>query len=367
MLSNFFHSNYISMYDFGPQHPLKPVRLARTMELLNRYGVESVDPGIGSDVNEFDPGLRFEKELLRVHDAEYVEVVKALSLGQVTADPYQYGLAKGDTPHFRGMFDAALAYTACTVEAAKRVAAGAPIAFAIGGGLHHAHRNRASGFCVFNDASVACDILLEKFDRVAYVDIDVHHGDGVQWMFFDDPRVLTCSIHEEGRTLFPGTGGLHETGAAHTSLNVPIQARTTGDVWLSAFLRTIPLAVEKFGAQAIVLQLGTDTHEADPLGHVRCRQQDWLAAVREVASWKLPIVAVGGGGYNLTTVPRMWASACLTLGGQEFDDRIPKDLADKWNMPTFSDAPSETREIGKEYADGVVDWLLENHVPQIGR
>jgi acetoin utilization protein AcuC len=198
---------------------------------------------------------------------------------------------------------------------------------------------------------------------VAYIDIDVHHGDGVQWMFYNDPSILTCSIHEEGRTLFPGTGGVEESGANFTSFNVPLQARTSGDVWLQAFLRTIPLAVEAFGAEAIVLQLGTDTHVLDPLGHIRCIQQDWLGAVTEVGSWNLPTVAVGGGGYNLQTVPRMWASACLTLGGLEFEDKIPADLTTRWQMPTFADHQARETNVGSEHAEKVVRWLHEEHLP----
>jgi acetoin utilization protein AcuC len=226
-------------------------------------------------------------------------------------------------------------------------------------------RSKASGFCIFDDPAIACHILLERFDRVAYVDIDVHHGDGVQWIYYEEPRVLTCSIHEEGGTLFPGTGFVEETGAEFSSLNVPVLAYTTGDVWLDAFERGILPGLERFQPQAIVLQLGTDTHRDDPLGHVKSDVQSWVTAVRRVMEFKVPIVAVGGGGYNLTTVPRMWAAACLTLGGVEFEDRIPPDLAEAWGMPTFFDPEPEAQGIGREYAEGVVDWLSRNHHPNI--
>lgn len=355
MLCSFYYSPEILRYSFGPQHPLKPERLRRTIELLERYGVEPVDPGRG-----------LEEDLLRVHARHYVDVVKAFSEGQDSDDALIYGLGWGDTPRFEGMFEASLAYCASSAAAARAVCGGEKLAFGIGGGLHHAHRDKASGFCVFDDPAIACHILLERFQRVAYVDIDVHHGDGVQWMFYDNPRVLTCSIHEEGKTLYPGTGGVEEAGEAYTSFNVPIQARTTGDVWLDAFLRTIPAAVERFGAEAIVLQLGTDTHSVDPLGHIRSSQFHWLSAVKEVKSWNLPIVALGGGGYNLDTVPRMWASACLTLGGVEYDDRLPADLARQWQVNTFSDSDAIPVGVGTEYAQKVVDYLLEEHIPRIG-
>ena len=353
-IDHFYYSPRILRYDFGPQHPLKPERLRRTIELLARYGVSPVDPGPSSV-----------EDILRVHDLDYVEAVRTLSDGDRSFDPSQFGFGRGDNPIFAGMWEASLAYCGATAAAAKAVAGGASLAFGIGGGLHHAHRNRASGFCIFDDPAIACHILLDKFERLAYVDIDVHHGDGVQWMFYDEPRVLTCSIHEEGRTLFPGTGGIHEVGTQYSSFNVPLQAKTSGDVWLDAFLRTIPEAVATFGAEAVVLQLGTDTHTLDPLGHIKSSQQEWLEAVNEVKSWNLPIVAVGGGGYNLNTVPRMWTSACLTLAGIEFEDRIPSDLGSQWNVETFSDALQGERGIGRDHAAAVVHELLEENIPRL--
>jgi len=356
MLPHFYYSTDILKYDFGPGHPLKPERLRRTIELLGRYGVEPIDPGEGKV-----------DDLLRVHDERYVDAVRSMSAGRFDGKPYEFGFGSGDNPQFSGMYEAAMAYCIASAKAATAVRDGAPLAFGIGGGLHHARSAMASGFCVFNDPAIACHILREKFDRVAYVDIDVHHGDGVQWLFYDDPRVLTCSIHEEGRTLYPGTGSVEEIGAEYTSFNVPMQARTTGDIWLGAFERSIPFAIDAFGAQAIVLQMGTDTHFLDPLAHLACRQQDWLAAVRIVRDWNLPIVALGGGGYNLTTVPRMWVSACLTLGQIPFEDEIPKDLGSAWKMPTYSDRNFQETGIGAKHAELVIDWLQTEHIPKLKR
>jgi len=366
MLPHFYYSPAILRYDFGPQHPLRPERLRRTIELLGRYGVKPIDPGEGNV-----------SDLLRVHDEEYVQMVvktsDRLARGELYADDeergrqFSYGFGSGDNPPFGGMYEAALAYSNASAKAAEVVRDGAPLAFGIGGGLHHALRSRASGFCIFDDPAIACHILLERFERVVYVDIDVHHGDGVQWIFYNEPRVLTCSIHEDGRTLFPGTGGVEETGLDYTSFNVPIQARTTGDVWLNAFLETIPKAIEAFKPGAIVLQMGTDTHTLDPLAHIRSRQQDWLAAVRMIGEMGLPLVALGGGGYNLTTVPRMWVSACLTLGGIPFADEVPADLGDEWHMPTYSDHEPVAPSFGQQHADHVVEWLNSNHIPHLRR
>lgn len=363
-LPHFYYSPQILQYSFGPGHPLKPERLRRTIELLGRYGVVPTDSGSGSAA-----------DVERIHAPEFVDVIRQLShnpsFDDLSDDELirvsKFGFGSGDNPPFKGMYEASLAYVGATVKAAEAVRDGAPLAFGIGGGLHHAQRSLASGFCIFDDPAIACHILREKFERVAYVDIDVHHGDGVQWIFYNDPSILTCSIHEEGRTLYPGTGFVEEVGEANSSLNVPLMARTTADVWIEAFERGILPGLEAFAPQAIVLQLGTDTHTEDPLGHIRSNAQSWLGAVKRIRELGLPIVAVGGGGYNLTTVPRMWTAACLTLGGVEYDDQIPKDLAQEWGMDTYSDPDSGEGGIGREYADGVVNWLERNLHPVVGR
>jgi acetoin utilization protein AcuC len=256
------------------------------------------------------------------------------------------------------MFEAGKAYVGGSVRAAEAVRDGASLAFSLSGGLHHARRSMASGFCIFNDCAIACSILRESFDRVAYVDIDVHHGDGVQGIFYDDPTVLTCSIHQDGRTIYPGTGFVDETGADFSAINVPLAPGTTGDAWLDAFDQTIIPAIRAFRPGAIVLQMGTDAHFQDRLGHLRLTAQEWLQAVAAVRSLGLPVVALGGGGYTLTTVPRMWAAACLTLGKIEFGDALPSDLVDELEVDRFFDAePPLPRDQGRVQAERVVSEL----------
>jgi acetoin utilization protein AcuC len=317
------------------------------LELLQRLG--------GPEPESAD--LATDADLFRVHDHSYVEVVRRLSDGApLDHEAIEMGFALGDNPAFPGMDQAARAYVGATVAAARDVCDGASLAFGLGGGLHHAHRAAASGFCIFNDAAIALHILRERFDRVAYVDIDVHHGDGVQAAFFDDPTVLTASIHESGRTLFPGTGFVEELGADGTSVNVPLDAWSTGDTWLWAFANGILEPVRQFRPRAIVIQMGTDAHVFDPLAHLRVTAQEWLHAVVQVRDLGLPIVAVGGGGYNLTTVPRMWVAATLTLLGLPFDDRVPEDLAARWQMPLmFDDELPEPRRCGMESAEQAVE------------
>lgn len=342
----FYYHPRMLRYDFGPRHPLRPERLRRAIELLERWGVHATDPGEG----------RVE-DVLRVHDPAYVEVVRKISAGESVREEVRRlsGLTLPDTPVFSGMFEASLAYVAGSVRAAEVVRDGGMIAFNVSGGLHHAHRGRASGFCVFNDAAIALAILRESFARVAYVDLDVHHGDGVQSLFESDPSVLTCSIHESPQTLFPGTGHAEEGGAAGTAVNVPLAAGTTGDVWLWAFEHGILAPLERFDPDAIVLQMGVDAHETDPLAHLRVTAQEWLAAVELVGDLGLPLVAVGGGGYNLDNVPRMWAAACLALMGRTPPERLPDDLAQRWGVATTFDAVlPEPRGSGRREAEAAV-------------
>ncbi len=357
MLPHFYYHPRMLDYEISPSHPLKPERLRRTIELLERLGITPIDPELAS-----------EEDVLRVHDRRYLEAVRALDPAEGTEGRYspdeiaEFGFLSGDNPVFPRMYASSMAYLGGTVRAAEAVRDGAPLAFGIAGGLHHALRAKASGFCVFNDPAIACHILREKFQRVAYVDIDVHHGDGVQWLFYDDPTVLTCSIHEEGRTLWPGTGWVDETGAEFSSINVPLQAHTTGDVWLDAFERGILPALTRFAPQAMVLQMGTDSHFLDPLAHLRNSVQEWLRAVEHIRDLQIPIVALGGGGYNLTTVPRMWAAACLSLARLPVPHDVPPDLANEWEMPTFLDAnPAGPRGAGKAYAEEVILTLHRMH------
>ncbi|MER3496642.1 MAG: acetoin utilization protein AcuC, partial [Armatimonadota bacterium] len=217
--------------------------------------------------------------------------------------------------------------------------------------------------CVYNDPAVAVAILRTRFAKVAYVDLDVHHGDGVQAIFADDPAVLTVSIHESPQTLWPRTGRMNERG--ENVANIPIVAGSTGDVWLNTFRQTALPALARFSPNALVIQLGTDTHVLDPLAHLRSNAADWLAAVVELQSLDLPTVVTGGGGYALSCVPRMWSGAVLTLLGIEYDDALPPDLAEEWGTPTFSDP--EPAATGGNVAEGeeVVREFTQSVLPRI--
>ncbi len=345
MAAPFFYHPRMLSYNFGPQHPLKPERLRRTIELLEDFGLASTDPG---------PGER--DEPLRVHSEEYVNAVqRAMEMDR--ADAYGFGFTTQDTPRFSGMYEASLAYTSGSARAAEAVRDGEQLAISLSGGLHHAQRAAASGFCVFNDCAVAISILRERFSRVAYVDIDVHHGDGVQAIFYEDPTVMTCSIHQDGRTLYPGTGFPKETGADLSSINVPLWPNTSQDVWIWALENGIMPALKRFRPEAIVLQMGTDSHFLDPLARIENDAQTWLNAVKRVKELGLPLVALGGGGYEITCVPRMWSAAVLTLMDLPVPSEVPLPFAVDWAMPKFFDAARPSHGAGKLEAEDAVGQL----------
>ncbi|MFE4663305.1 acetoin utilization protein AcuC, partial [Streptomyces hydrogenans] len=300
----------VTGYDFGPQHPMDPVRLALTMGLVRAFGLDR-------EVDVVAAKPAGESTLRLVHREDYVAAVKAASADPRHADQ-AYGLGTVDDPAFEGMHEASALIAGQSVAAAEAVWRGeAEHAVNFSGGLHHAMPGGAAGFCVYNDASLAIARLLELgVERVAYVDVDVHHGDGVQAAFWEDPRVLTVSLHEHPRTLFPQTGWPEETGAPGPgeggAVNVALPAGTGDAGWLRAFHAVVPELLADFRPQVLVTQHGADTHFDDPLAHLAVSldaQRAVQEACHELAHayadgrW----VALGGGGYAVVdVVPRSW-------------------------------------------------------------
>jgi acetoin utilization protein AcuC len=316
-------------YDFGPHHPLKPVRVELTVGLIRACGITDA-PGVRTLRREpFD-----DDDVLALHTEPYVDAVRKLSADPDPRGSMRFGLGLGDNPVFAGMHEASLEVCGASVAAAKAVWEGTVAhAFNPAGGLHHAMPDHAAGFCVYDDPAFAIDWLLgHGAGRVAYVDVDTHHGDGVQAMFYDDPRVLTISLHESGRYLFPGTGFTHEIGtgdARGSSLNVPLAPATTGAVWSEAFDAVVPDALDAFRPDVLVTQLGCDTHVTDPLAHLALTTDDYadiarklhaLAHSRVGGRW----VALGGGGYQITSVvPRAWTIYFAEMAGAELPMEVP--------------------------------------------
>jgi acetoin utilization protein AcuC len=300
----------VTQYDFGSEHPMDPVRLALTMSLVRAYGLDrAVDVVAAKPAG--DSTLRL------VHREDYVAAVRAASADPRHADQ-AYGLGTVDDPAFAGMHEVSALIAGQSVGAAEAIWRGeAAHAVNFAGGLHHAMPGAASGFCIYNDASLAIARLLELgAERVAYVDVDVHHGDGVQSAFWEDPRVLTVSLHEHPRTLFPQTGWPEETGAAGAgeggAVNVALPAGTGDAGWLRAFHAVVPELIADFRPQVLVTQHGADTHFEDPLAHLavsldaqRAVQEACHGLAHEYAEGRW--LALGGGGYAVVdVVPRSW-------------------------------------------------------------
>jgi acetoin utilization protein AcuC len=332
-------------YDFGAGHPMDPVRLELTMGLVRAYGLDrAVDVVAAKPAG--DSTLRL------VHREDYVAAVRAASADPGAADQ-AYGLGTMDDPAFAGMHEASALIAGQSVGAAEAVWRGeAPHAVNFAGGLHHAMPGSAAGFCIYNDASLAIARLLELgAERVAYVDVDVHHGDGVQAAFWEDPRVLTVSLHEHPRTLFPGTGWPEETGAAGPAeggaANVALPAGTGDAGWLRAFHAVVPELLADFRPQVLVTQHGADTHFEDPLAHLAVSldaQRAVQAACHDLAHeyaggrW----VALGGGGYAVVdVVPRSWTHLVAIAAGApvEPESVIPSSWRDEVYARTRQLAP----------------------------
>jgi len=324
----------LTSYDFGPEHPLAPIRVKLTIELARALGVLA-RPGV---VVAAAPAAT-DAELELVHDPGYIAVVKAAGGEPDTPRPdaatlLRHGLGTPDDPVFTGMHAASALVAGATLGAARAVRSGSvQHAASIGGGLHHAMRGNASGFCIYNDPAIAIAWLLtEGVERIAYVDIDVHHGDGVQAAFWDDPRVLTISMHEHPATLFPGTGRASETGgpaADGSAVNVALPAGTRDAGWLRALHAVVPPLLAEFRPQVLVTQHGCDTHWSDPLANLEITIDAQRAAhallhrlAHETAGgqWLL----TGGGGYQLVqVVPRTWTHLLAEASGDPIDPATP--------------------------------------------
>jgi acetoin utilization protein AcuC len=371
-----WYGNDAPWYDHGAQHPLRPARVLLTRSLIHGYGL--IDD---RRVRETPARDATEEELLLVHTERYIDAVRRAGRGE-RGDWGRFGFGPGDNPIFPRMHEASARVVGASLAAADAVHSGrADHAFNPAGGLHHAMADRASGFCVYDDPAVAIRWLLEQgVERVAYVDVDVHHGDGPQAIFYDDPRVLTISLHQSGRTLFPGTGFVEEHGggdAAGTKVNVPLPPFTGDDAWLMAFRSVVVPLVEAWHPSILVTQLGCDTHFTDPLANLLLT----TAAYRGTAvilhglahrvtggRW----VATGGGGYQwAAVVPRAWTIYFAEMAGMDPADDLPPAWIEAAEAEAGHPLPRRLGEEGpvqrKDVAQavaGVVDKVRQRIFPR---
>ena len=355
----------VSRHVLRHDHPLKPARLRYTYELLEAYSAFD-----GESALLVEPRPATEEEIGSLHDTEYVDAVKSFSRGETTYVPSRYNFSTGaDNPIFEGMYEAAALSTGASVVAAELVETReAGVAFNDSGGLHHAARGNASGFCVFNDPAIAINYLLGRGLRVVYVDIDAHHGDGVQNAFYDTDRVLTISLHESGMFLFPGTGSVDETGAGPGrgySVNVPLYPYTTDDTYLWAFHEVVPPLVQAFKPDVLVTQLGIDSYYSDPLAHLLLSSRGFGEAVGEFARMGLPWVAMGGGGYDLGAVARCWSLAYGIMLGREWPDEVPPQCREQCGAERLRDAempvtvPDNVAREARSFAEQSVETVKQ--------
>jgi len=344
--SAFVYSPEYLGYKLSDEHPLNPIRLALTESLIEACSLLD-----GPDVFRVAPRMATDDEVMYAHDRDYVERVKDLGHAPRHANPMlDFGLGTGDNPVFPNMHEASALVTGGSLVAAELVMSGqATHAFNAGGGLHHANRRLASGFCIYNDCAVAIAWLRLQGKRVLYVDTDAHHGDGVQWIFYEDPGVLTISFHESGRYLFPGTGSTSERGSGAGygySVNVPLGPYTDHASFVECYDVVVPPLARAFKPDVIVAQNGCDGHAIDPLTHLHYLTPTFEhVAIRshelahELCDGRL--IALGGGGYALwTVVPRAWTSVWAAISSQTLPDRVPESWRERWQEQSPESLPT---------------------------
>ena len=370
----FIYTDEFSKFDYGLTHPFRIFRLKLTYELIKAFGLLSLPY-----TQYVEAKMAGDEDLLLFHDSEYIEVLKAANVGIEIPSAYYFGLGPGDNPIFKGLYDWSKLVTGASLQAASMVDSGeVDIAFNISGGLHHAMASKASGFCYVNDIVIAILSLLKKGRRVAYIDIDAHHGDGVQEAFYNTDKVLTISIHETGTMLFPGTGFEDEIGKEKGegySVNIPMPPLSDDELFLYAFNEVVPLLIKKFSPDIVVTQLGVDSFSSDPLTHLNYTNNGYCEVVKKIKEISPKWVALGGGGYDIANVAKAWTLAWAIMNDVEIPDDIPEDFLKEYLQEGFRSRKMRDevyREEGmrkeqmREEVEKVVGFIKENVFVKIG-
>lgn len=338
-------------YDFGPTHPLRPIRLRLTYDLIKSLGL------FEQGLVESPPRLASDEEVGLFHQPDYIQLIKQVSkTGQGLLDI-------GDTPAFKGCYEASCRTVGASLDAVDLVMKGeAQHGMNISGGLHHAHRDRASGFCIFNDPAVTVAYLREKygFKRLMYLDIDAHHGDGVMYGYYDQDSLLDVDFHEDGQYLFPGTGFAYEIGEGPgegLKVNVPLPPGTTDEPYLEAFRKLVPTLARSYKPEFVLVQCGADAHANDLLAHLWITTETYSQVLEtmhrlahEICDGR--IVAFGGGGYHPANVARSWATVSAKLAGAQIPAETPEMWRRTYTAALSSSAPKMMREpVGKATTD----------------
>ena len=360
-------------FDYGSHHPLKISRLRLTHDLMKEYGLLDLKNCLYEETRPAS-----DEELSMFHRQGYLDALKLASEASELADLQRYNLGPGDNPAFPGLFDWSRLSAGASIQCADLLKQGkARIAFNIAGGLHHAHENQASGFCYVNDPVLGIMTLLKNGGRVVYIDVDAHHGDGVQWAFYRDNRVLTISFHQHGRSLFPGTGFVNEMGEGKGhgySVNVPLLPHTDDDVYVEAFNNLVPDLIERFAPDFIVTQLGVDSFHTDPLANLDLTTNGFIEIVKTIKSFDLPWLALGGGGYHTVNVARAWTLAWAEMNEVKLDNDIPESMLEVFRSRAYvsrylHDEPyasfGRSKEQARLEAREAVSYIKKQIVPLI--
>lgn len=325
------YSPLFDSYSYGDDHPFKLQRYHLVRDLMEAYGLLAL-PGMEvRDCSPVDDDLVFS-----FHDPRYIARLKEFSASDEPRADFAFGLGDADCPVFKGLYECAALGAGASLEAVRLVAEeGFDSAFNLAGGWHHAHRAKASGFSYLNDAVLAINWLVARGKRVVYLDLDAHHGDGVQEAFYDSDRVLTISLHESGIYFFPGTGFENETGIGRGdgySVNVPLMAHTDDALYMKAFDEVAYPLVAAFDPDIIVTQIGADTFRTDPLTRLEITTHSYSYVLRKIKALKIPWVALGGGGYDLMNTTRAWTIAWGIMNGVDLKPRLPSSFIKKIEM-----------------------------------
>ena len=316
MIDILIYSPDLARTEYSETHPFKPMRAKLLVELLNRFYLIFEE-----NQKIVEPAPINEELLYLFHERQYIEVLKKASAGEFSMEMLWAELGTGDNPIFKGMFEFVLSVAGATYQGAQMLLDDSVrMVFNPVGGLHHAGKDHASGFCYVNDIAIAISDLVGKGKRVAYLDIDAHHGNGVQDAFYTSDKVLTISLHESGETLYPGTGFEKEIGddeGRGYNVNIPFRAGTDDDVYLFAFEAVVPPLIERFKPDILVAQVGGDGHKDDPLAGLNLTSKSYKRVMQSINRFSPKILALGGGGYNVFKTASLWTIAWAAFCGLE--------------------------------------------------
>jgi len=369
--SLFVHSRELVSFELAPDHPFKPDRVYKTLELCRRYGIwDKPWMKVTAPVEVLD------EELMRFHEPSYLRVLKEASQGKISLETLERGLGTKDCPIVPGLYEWTLSLVGGTLAAMRAILEGkVDVAVNLYGGLHHAMPGHAEGFCYLNDIAVSISEAVERGCKVAYLDCDAHHGNGVQEAFYRDPRVLVISIHETGRTLYPWGGWETQLGEGEGygyNVNIPLEPGSDDEVYQLAFDSLIPPLLKAFDPDLLVAQLGADSLISDPLTHLRLTNNGYSHAVRCIAGQARPILALGGGGYDMYRTARCWTLAWAILNDLEPKDELAglvggMMFGPEMEVGSLLDAPhpskGEVKEKAMEEAGRVIGFIQERVFP----